>query len=61
MLSLIVMDDANITDENLYQGYRNLEDVRKITIIEDGEYLVASAFYADKSQANDFKGYWYGW
>ncbi len=55
------MNDANITDENLNQGFRNLEDVRKITIVEDNDFLVAAAFYADKHQANDFKGYWYGW
>lgn len=61
VLSLIGMNDANITDENLNQGFRNLEDIRKITITEDGDHLVATAFYVDKSQANDFKGYWYGW
>ena len=55
------MSDANITDENLNQGFRNLEDIRKIMITGEGNYLVATAYYADKSLASDFKGYWYGW
>lgn len=55
------MNDANIVDENLNQGYRGLEDIRQINIKQEGELLVAIAYYIDKSKADGFKGYWYGW
>lgn len=55
------MYDANITDENINQGYRNREDIRRIDIVETQDSLIAKAYYADKSLVKDFKGYWYGW
>lgn len=55
------MDYAGLTDENINQGYRNREDIRQIDIVEDGDLLVAKAYYVDKSLVSDFRGYWYGW
>jgi len=55
------MNDANIQDSGSRQIYRNIEDIRRIEVIDEGTELVAKAYYGDGSAAQDYLGFWYGW